>query len=270
MTLYAYDSKVLGPASTLEDTSQIQNDIDLLSVWAKSWLLTFNVSKCHVLHFGHKNINTTYSLYGQLLSPVLEDCDLGVIVDNDLKFSTHAKKAAASASSSLGLTKRTMSSHSPKILSLLYKDLFSLRLETGMVLASPFFKKDAKILEDVQRRAIKMVSGLHELLYPARLCKLKLPTLVHRRRQGDAILVHKLINTKAVPGLLPLGSQDSHTRGHNLKLSRHFSSKWQHAHFLTSRVPTSGTNYCQIPLLPKPQTSLRTILTMNVKTRMEV
>ena len=98
--------------------------------------------------------------------------------------------------------------------------------------ASPFFKKDVKILEDVQRRATKMVSRLHELPYPTRLCKLKLPTLVYRRRWGDAILVHKLINSKA----LPLASQDSCIRGHNLKLSRHFSSKLEHAHFLTNCV----------------------------------
>ena len=32
---------------------------------------------------------------------------------------------------------------------------------------------------------------------------------------------------------------------------------------LPTVLPTSGTNYCQIPLLPKPQTDLRTILTMN-------
>ena len=81
-----------------------------------------------------------------------------------------------------------------------------------------------------------MVSGLHELPYPTRLCMPKLPTLVYRRRWGDANLVHKLINTKAVPGLLPLASQDSRNRGHNLKLSRHFSSKPQRAHFLTNRV----------------------------------
>ena len=31
-------------------------------------------------------------------------------------------------------------------------------------------------------------------------------------------------------------SQDSRTRGHNLQLSRHFSSKRQRAHFLTNRV----------------------------------
>ena len=90
--LYADDYKVIGPASTLEDTSQLQKDLDLLSMWVKSWLLPFNVSKCHVSHFGHKNINTTYSLYSQSLSPELEESDLAVIVDDHLKFSTHAKK----------------------------------------------------------------------------------------------------------------------------------------------------------------------------------
>ena len=91
---------------------------------------------------------------------------------------------------------------------LLHKGLVWPRLQTGMVLASPFFKKDVKIFEDVQTRATKMVSELHELPYPTRLCKLKLPTLVYRRRQGDAILVHKLIISKAVPDLLPLASQE--------------------------------------------------------------
>ena len=33
--------------------------------------------------------------------------------------------------------------------------------------------------------------------------------------------------------------------------------------FLPTVLPTSGANYCQIPLLPKPQTALRTVLTMN-------
>ena len=105
-----------------------------------------------------------------------------------------------------------------------------------MVPVSPFFKKDVKILEDVQRRATKMMSGLHELPYPTRPCKLKLSTLVYRRRQSDAILVHKLINSKALPDLLPLVPQDSCTRGHNLQLSRHFSSKQQHTHILTIYV----------------------------------
>ena len=179
-----------------------------------------------------------YLCHSQFLSPVLEERDLGVIVDNHLKFSTHAKAAAAASSLARAHKKNNflLFSYSRTILSHLYKGLVWPRLETGMVLASPFFKKDVKILEDVQRRATKVGSGLHELPCPTRLCKLKLPTLVYRRRWGDTILVHKLINSKAVPDLLPLASQDSHTRGHNLQLFRHFSSKQQHAQFLTNCV----------------------------------
>jgi len=90
-------------------------------------------------------------------------------------------------------------------------------------------------------------------------------TLVYRRRWGDAILVHKFIKLKALPDILPLVSQDSCTRGHNLQLSRHFSSKQQHTHFLASHVANLWNKlaYCQTPLLPKPQTALRTILTTN-------
>ena len=105
-----------------------------------------------------------------------------------------------------------------------------------MVIVSPFFKKDARILKDIQRSATKMVSGLHELPYPTMLCKLKLPTLAYRRRWGDAILVHKLINSKALPDLLPLASQDFCARGHNLQLSRHYSSNQQQTNFLTNHV----------------------------------
>ena len=53
----------------------------------------------------------------------------------------------------------------------MYKGLVQRRLET-VLLASPFFRKDVKILKDVQRRATKMVSELHELPYPTRQCKL--------------------------------------------------------------------------------------------------
>ena len=133
---------------------------------------------------------------------MLEEHYLGVIVDEHLKFSTHVTKAVASASSSLGLVKRTISSCSPKTVSFLYKALVWPRLETCMVLASPFFTKDVKIPEDVKRRATKMVSGLHELPYPKRLRKQKLPTPAYRRRLGDAQSARYLIRFKINKELL--------------------------------------------------------------------
>jgi len=61
----------------------------------------------------------------------------------------------------------------------LYKALVRPRLEVGMSLAAPFFKKDRKLLEDVQRRATKMVTNMNKLPYKERLRRLKLPTLTY-------------------------------------------------------------------------------------------
>ena len=108
-----------------------------------------------------------------------------------------------------------------------------------------------------------MVTGLHELPYPTRLCKLKLPTLVYRRsRLMPFLFINLLIQRHfliffllhlrtliqrdiiySYPGISP---QSSNT-----------------PIFLPIVLPISGTNYCQIPLLPKPQKALRTILTTN-------
>ena len=47
------------------------------------------------------------------------------------------------------------------------------------------------MLENVQKRATKMVDGYANLDYQERLRKLDLPTLVYRRARGDMIEVYK-------------------------------------------------------------------------------
>jgi len=57
------------------------------------------------------------------------------------------------------------------------------KLEVGM---PPHILKDRKDLEDVQRRATKVISGVRELSYPARMSKMNLPILVYRRNTGGS------------------------------------------------------------------------------------
>ena len=47
------------------------------------------------------------------------------------------------------------------------------------------------MIENVQKRATKLVDGLHALDYSERLKKLDLPTLSYRRGGGDMIEIFK-------------------------------------------------------------------------------
>ena len=38
----------------------IQEDLDILSDWSKTWLLKFNEQKCKIVHIGHNNPNHEY------------------------------------------------------------------------------------------------------------------------------------------------------------------------------------------------------------------
>ena len=71
--------------------------------------------------------------------------------------------------------------HSPKIISLLFKRLVHPKVEVRISLASPYFQKDITVLEDFQRHATKVISGMQELSYPVRLSKLN-----YRRNRWDA------------------------------------------------------------------------------------
>ena len=65
-------------------------------------------------------------------------------------------------------------------------------LEYGAPVWNPHLRKWIDMIENVQRRASKMVPCLSDLSYKQRLEALKLPTLQYRRYRGDMIEMFKL------------------------------------------------------------------------------
>ena len=55
-------------------------------------------------------------------------------------------------------------------------------------------RKDIRLLEKVQKRAVKMISGLNGLTYEEKLKKLDLLSLEDRRLSGDMITTWKILN----------------------------------------------------------------------------
>ena len=108
--LFADDTKILRCITSMEDSIELQRDIQELEDWSYKWLLRFNTGKCHVLTLGKiENILHThrYHLYNEELDHVFEETDLGVTIDHELKFEDHISKKVNKANSIVGLIRRS-------------------------------------------------------------------------------------------------------------------------------------------------------------------
>jgi hypothetical protein len=132
----------------------------------------------------------------------------------------------------LATVRRTFDYLDSNSLALLYRALVRPYLEYGHEIWSPIFKEDIELIEVVQRRATKLVPRLP---YQDRLKRLHLPTLVHRRRQGDLITMFKINN-----GLLITDLSFEYTRtrlrGHNQKIFIQHCSTNIRKNFFINRV----------------------------------
>ena len=98
----------------------------------------------------------------------------------------------------------------------LYKTLVRPHLEYATPIWTPLYKKDSIMLENVQRRATRLVKALSGLTYQERLLELGLPSLEYRRLRADVIEVYKIIHQidKINIDKFFTFAQNAGTRGH--------------------------------------------------------
>ena len=128
------------------------------------------------------------------LEVVSEEKDLGITIDNNLKFSKHVVNQVNKANRILGAIRHTFATIDRYNFLPLYKSIVRPHLEYATVIWSPKLKRDRDALEQVQRRATRLVNGLSHLSYPERLQSLNLPTLEFRRQRNDVIETFKILN----------------------------------------------------------------------------
>ena len=119
------------------------------------------------------------------------------------------------------LIKRNFNYVNKDIFLQLYKALVRPHLEYGQIIWYPHLIRQSQLIENVQRRATKIVQGIDHLSYTDRLKYLKLPSLKYRRLRGDLINVFKLLSKENYDcsHLLPLHDRSHYyTRGHETKL----------------------------------------------------
>ena len=90
---------------------ELQEDIQTIGQMGRKWQQTFNADKCKVMHIGVKNQRRSYKIMKGVDVIELEktsiEKDLGVNVDNQLKFSNHIEMQVNKGNKILGLIRRS-------------------------------------------------------------------------------------------------------------------------------------------------------------------
>ena len=193
--IFADDTKIF---NTTNNTNILQDDLNILQEWSKTWKLDFNISKCNVLHIGKRNPQCIYTMNAGGEEKEINSCDkekdLGVFFDGLLTFDAHVHACIAKANRILGIIKRSFVCLDKDSFTQLYKTLVRPHLEYANVIWAPKFKRQSIAIERVQRRATKIVQEVREFEYERRLKLLNLPTLKYRRFRGDVIQTFKIVN----------------------------------------------------------------------------
>ena len=160
--------------------------------------LHLNVSKCKTMLISRKRTRLEpppLLINGHALEQVECFKYLGLLLASDLSWSPHIETACSKARKLLGMIYRRFSEHSsPDTLLHLYESMVRPHLEYASQVWDPYLQKDIKLLEGVQKFALRVCSKIYDNSYEDLLDTFQLPELSTRRLYLRLSLLFKIVH----------------------------------------------------------------------------
>ena len=192
-TVYAFadDLKLLSTHPT-----ELQHALNITSSWIKKWNLQLNASKSEHLTLRNKT-SLDFYIENELIPKVKNVRDLGVTVNNDLKWSSYTSKIKVKANILSNIIIHTFSPTNTHLLIHLYKTYIRPIVEYNTCTWSPHLQHDIKQVESVQKsftRRLCQRGNISFESYEDRLRIFKIESLESRRIKNDLLMLYKILH----------------------------------------------------------------------------
>ena len=180
----------------------LQHDINLIYNWSVLNKIALNTDKCVVLHFGKKNPKATYYINAAPINCSGDSRDLGVLIDSDLSFESHALIISKKCYRLINCLFRLFNNKRAS----LYIDLFNIYVNPIIAYGSILYgnasigiiEKIEKIMRYFTRRLWLRCCSSEVPSFSSRLTFFNLQSLEEQRIRSDMIfsfcLIRGLIN----------------------------------------------------------------------------
>ena len=193
--IYADDLKLF---ACNKDQIRLQEAINNVNEWSKSWNMRFSVAKCSFMQFGQRKTNQIYHLDSVPLNEVEYVRDLGIVMTPNLLFDKHIDIMISKAKSRINNILRCFKCNDVAFLIKAFTVYVRPLLESATEVWNPTAKGLTDNLEKVLRNYTRRVfsrAKMNEAPYKDRLSFLSLQSLEIRRAQRDVIFLFKSIHS---------------------------------------------------------------------------
>jgi hypothetical protein len=205
--LFADDTSMsYGNVNNTERARVLNQDLQTIEQWSKTWKVKFNDSKTEMITIKRDN-NLTLPLYfgNSQLNDLTNHKHLGVILQNNCKWDEHVFSVCNKAQLLISCLKSYKYILNRKTLEIMYKSFILPIFDYADILYDSCTQAQANLLEDLHLEALRTITGLvrgtsHAVLYSeSGFCSLK-----KRRERHKLVMYFKMVNNMVPPYLTAL------------------------------------------------------------------